>query len=998
MASKRYRIRNRLLEVIGEATEKELVARIAAGKFTGEEEVAAAPFDRWQKFASHPKFYDAFVQRLFKQEYHPPKGTQSIVSQSRSESAEEKGKTRQEVSQKEEQAEEPVSAKTHQHISPEAGHTIHQSEIDALFSEVKDEPESREKTRVQGKTDLILVDPPPSEMPLIPPERLEPLSALPKFGTDFDALARKKQQRKRWAIVGGVLVVLLILFRSSDPNPSLITDKPSKPDTGFASSSTPEERGKTLGEEAASLMAQDSQLFYQGAYDVLKEALAIDEKNPVLLGHLALAAVRLVHSKEQAEDRRDEIQSILRRARVSDPHSSELYRVEAILAQAADKLEDAKNFALKAAETDPVAADNLLLIGELHFGAGGFAEARNVLAEAVKADATRVRSRFYLALAAWEMGDVSGAHAEALEALKLNPLHPRTYLLLADIASRQNRIKEARGLYETCGRLAKFSTPDVPSRAFIRLGELYELAGNRADAQNAFQLAYYYSGGSNAAAKAKLKGVDTSDKTLKALAAQSEYQAGYFTEQGTGLLTQGKTEEALRFFQAAHLLAPKDGLALIQLGEVMEKTANSHEDFRRVMSYYQRAIDRDPTEAMGYIKLGLLESEQYYFDRAFKLLMQAQALAPESEKPYVALGKHYYKRQDYNEALNQFLRAAKINPSDSEILYYAGKLRLVYKKDGAREAQRFFNQAYTVDPRNYDALAEWLKLKVTGYDKNFAVKFVNNLIAAEPSNGMNYWVLGEVYAEAKEYRRAIGFYHKSLDIDNRQSKVRMSLAKALEAVGELDKAVAEFRLSSLLDRRNSEGFYRAADLLFQMKSYAQAEEVLKYLMNVTPNYPGVHRYLAKIHQLREQKDQAIENMLQEVANNPANYKFVLELAEMYIEYEKYDDAISQLKKITNLPPAGQAPEFKAEKIRAYLLLSRCYRAKSQPDSGEASIRLALALDPHDPELHRELGYVYYAMQRDKEGVREFEMYLERSPAARDAAVIKGLIKKMVIEE
>jgi regulator of sirC expression with transglutaminase-like and TPR domain len=62
------------------------------------------------------------------------------------------------------------------------------------------------------------------------------------------------------------------------------------------------------------------------------------------------------------------------------------------------------------------------------------------------------------------------------------------------------------------------------------------------------------------------------------------------------------------------------------------------------------------------------------------------------------------------------------------------------------------------------------------------------------------------------------------------------------------------------------------------------------------------------------------------------------------------------------------------------------------------VKLALSLDTNDPELHRELGYVYYSMQRDKEGVREFELYLERNPAAQDSTVIRGLIKKMVIEE
>ena len=56
------------------------------------------------------------------------------------------------------------------------------------------------------------------------------------------------------------------------------------------------------------------------------------------------------------------------------------------------------------------------------------------------------------------------------------------------------------------------------------------------------------------------------------------------------------------------------------------------------------------------------------------------------------------------------------------------------------------------------------------------------------------------------------------------------------------------------------------------------------------------------------------------------------------------------------------------------------------------------LDANDPELHRELGYVYYALQRDKEGVKAFNFYLSRNPAATDAETIRGLIQKMMIEE
>jgi predicted Zn-dependent protease len=339
-----------------------------------------------------------------------------------------------------------------------------------------------------------------------------------------------------------------------------------------------------------------------------------------------------------------------------------------------------------------------------------------------------------------------------------------------------------------------------------------------------------------------------------------------------------------------------------------------------------------------------------------------------------------------------------MNKSNAEIYFYAGKLRMMQRKNSLSESMRFFYEAYTLDSKQYDALVEWLKLKVENHEKTFAVKFLKNLILSDSGNANLYWAMGEVYAVNKEYRKAIENYHKSLDIDSRISKVRMSLGAALEAVGEFEKAVAEYRLAALLDKRNTEGFYKAADILYQMKSYAQAEEVLRYLIGVTPTYPGAHRYLSKISQIKNQKDAALESMKREVTNNPENYKYVLELAELYIEYDKFDQAIQELTKVSSLPSLKTHPEYRNEKIRAYLLLSRCFRTQNKLESAEGAIKLALEIDPSDPELHRELGFVYYSEQRDKEGAKAFEFYLERNPAARDAATIKGLIQRMMIEE
>src|SRR5690606_12847861 len=148
---------------------------------------------------------------------------------------------------------------------------------------------------------------------------------------------------------------------------------------------------------------------------------------------------------------------------------------------------------------------------------------------------------------------------------------------------------------------------------------------------------------------------------------------------------------------------------------------------------------------------------------------------------------------------------------------------------------------------------------------------------------------------------------------------------------------------------------------------------------------GAHRYLSKIHLLKNRDKEAILEMEKEVENNPQNYTYVLELAELYMHFKEWDKAVDMLSRVTNLPSPEKAPQFREQKMQAYLLLSKSFRAKRKPVSAEGAIRLALRIDPKNPELHRKLGYVYYAQQRDKEGVEAFEYFLKETPKARDTA-------------
>lgn len=1015
--AKTYRIRNRLHEVETGLSEKDLLRRITKGKITGDEEFSLPPYEKWKKLSSEPTFYDALLKRLYQADYAPAGGDGAEAEQEEpsreADSARDKA-TRQggDFPRADDQAEKDAgdedskrNQRTKQIGEEKAGATIHQSAIDELFSESARPKEVQLENTSGSRPGTGLVPVPieiaPDDTPPSNPLNMRiPQSEEPPEITE----KKRREKRRRLMFAGALVAVLVLLFQMGTPSKPSVEVAKKESDNVPASihelinaSSTKEEKIRRLVDEGDRLYENDTPLFYGGARDLFAEALAVNEGNAAVLGRFAESSARFLPYSPAPLEVETQAKEAIAKGRMTDPQASQFYRSEALIALFKKDFEGARKNIGLAADADPSNSENFLVRGEIAYAIGDIEQARTSFNEVVKANPYSVRAHWYLERIAMDQRDDKRATREALEALRINPIHADSYYDLAQIASEQNRLKEAKQLYKTCVALAKFGTRTTLAGAYYRLGLLQELSGEKDDAQKSFQLSFHFAPENKAILGDKIKGLDVSDKTTQELADSREYGWSYFSEQSESLVGEKKYKEALVFLRAASLLRPHDAMPLVRLGEVTEKLVSSYDDFQTVVSYYQRAIEKDPSASQAYVKLGLLESEQFNFDRAYKLLKQAEALAPEEADPYVALGKHYYRAKDYGAAIDQFSKAFKMNPYDSEILYYAGLLALLGRKEGQRDALNFFYRAYLLNPLNYDALVEWSKLKVARYEKNFALKFIKNLIEQDPKNANWYWVIGEIYAANKEFRRAVASYHQALDLDNRMSKVRMSLAKSLEAVGEFEAAIAEYRVASLVDRRNSEGFFRAADLLIQSRNVKDAEESLKYLVAVTPSYPGAHRALSQVYQAKNMPDQAIEEMKKEVTNNPLNVAFRLEYAELLMIFTKNEEAITELTEVANLPTLAK-PEAAYEKVRAYLLLSRAYRTLNQFESAEGTIHLALDIDANDPELHRELGYVYYGEQRPNEAVKAFEYYLNRNPAATDANTIRSLIRNSVIDE
>ncbi len=1039
--TKNFKVRNNRHAILGIYSEAEIIDRINRGKYQGSEEVSSEPFLNWQKLSSHPVFYDAFLKRLFIEQYRTPDGKEKnreSVSAPRIQESIEKSIKEADSKKLEEQIQATQQLEPGNH---ELGQPFPQlDEIDKLFLTDQPEKEDQEDQALKEAEQIfeqaessvamnlhevtennridrqILFD------PGLTSERLED-------GTQLES--EKSQKTRKRILVAGIALALsfLYLMGQSVPEPAqLPTGVTQEAELGFKTEELKESQLKreelvsALLDEASHFYDFDTPLHYSGAEMIFKEAVDLNRQDPAILAQWVLSKAHLIEQDPKNEKRILELNTLIRQGRELEPQLNAFYRAEAILAFAQKNIDLAVEKIGHAQESDPLDEETATLEAEFLNENGDRNTAYTKILNVVNKKPTKVRPYYVAALIALDSGDLENAEKFAAQALLINPMHANTHYVLGEVYLRNKKSGAAVAYFDLVTKLAPLASRRILADAHFALAKLLETQGNTSDSAKHNKLAFYFSNGLITGVNEKLGSEIPDIDSLKGLAKEQEYDSSFYSARAEEFINDGNSILGLEYLQVVRLLRPNEAAPLIKVAEVLEKLAVSYEKLKRIEVLYLRAIKKDPYYMDSYSKLAMIETEQYNFDSAYKLLSKAAELmgveglnslvstgcrdklsssssdAKDEYKVYLALGKHFFKRENYVCAATFLKQARTLSPVNADIFYYFGKLTELYNAEALPEAARYYFQAVSTDGTNYEALAGWAKVKTRIGEKNYVIKYLRALIENDSKNAYLYWALGETYSENQEYRRAITFYKKALDYNSRFSKARISMARALSAVGQTYQAINEYTYAASADRRNGIGFFEAAQLQTINKNYQDAELLVRALIEATPNYPGSHRLLSQIYQFQGRKDEALAEMIKEVENNPQNIKFLIELAEVYMKYQKFDKAVGVLSKVSNLPGEIKAPEFRADRTQAFLLLSRCYRELNRPESAEGVVKLALEIDSNDPELHREMGYVYLALQRFREGVKEFEIYLQRNPAGADVENLKKLIKTVVIEE
>ena len=161
-----------------------------------------------------------------------------------------------------------------------------------------------------------------------------------------------------------------------------------------------------------------------------------------------------------------------------------------------------------------------------------------------------------------------------------------------------------------------------------------------------------------------------------------------------------------------------------------------------------------------------------------------------NEKDLLSIGKSYFEKEEYKEAIKVLLELVKLNPNNEEGL---GILGASYFHNGqCEEAKKIALKLTELNPNNYDG---WASLGVSyfgngDYDK--AIEYLLKAIELNPKDFEGWDWLGASYFENGDYDKAIEYLLKAIELNPNDNYILYMLAYCYEEKRQYKEALKYF--------------------------------------------------------------------------------------------------------------------------------------------------------------------------------------------------------------
>jgi putative PEP-CTERM system TPR-repeat lipoprotein len=535
----------------------------------------------------------------------------------------------------------------------------------------------------------------------------------------------------------------------------------------------------------------------------------------------------------------------------------------------------------RALSAAPASVPALLLKGDLLAAQSRHDAAESAYRAAIDAAPRQIAPRLTLIVHLLNAASLEKASAEVAAMEEAAPRDPRTYYAKALVLVRQQQFPAAK---EAVLQVLKASPEHVPSLTLAGIAALN--TGALAEAESYLRKAVF---NAPQALGAKRLLVTTHLRMVKTDVALSEVQdllkvsqdAGSVALAGETHLARGDVAEAVRHYERAKALAPKDTAVLTRLGLVRFAAGEPE----RAIGELEAASAGDAKDYQADLALIANYLRKREADRALAAVQALERKQPENPMTYNLKGGALILKKDLAGARASFERALALQPAYMPAVNSLARLDLRGNDPGA--ARMRYQAFLDKDPNNEEALIGLAAvLRATGADSREIETWLRQAVAGNPASASAHGALISFYMRSRNFNAAVGAAQAAQAALPGDPRMVQAVGVTQLAVGETRQALASLTRLAELQPRSAEPLVLLAKAHMAARQPDDAIRALRGALALRPDLDVAQREIAAIYVATGRHEDALREAKAVQARRPKDaLGHVLE-GELYVAQQK----------------------------------------------------------------------------------------------------------------
>ena len=243
-----------------------------------------------------------------------------------------------------------------------------------------------------------------------------------------------------------------------------------------------------------------------------------------------------------------------------------------------------------------------------------------------------------------------------------------------------------------------------------------------------------------------------------------------------------------------------------------------------------------------------------------------------------------------------------------------------------------------------------------------AVQKLNLAVKADNRFSLAHSLLGEIYEQMQDYRRAAASYENAARLNPWSFRDYFSLGRVYQTMKEFALAVNAYRRAAQLRPDHLEANLNTAKCLYQIKDYNEALVYGKKAERINPDIGELHQLLGHLYDSQKDYEQAVRSYKRALEINGNDPAVMMSLAVAYLRTSRNEPARELLATVAQLQPDNSS-------ARQYL--GYCFLRLDDVNQAIVNYRKAVEINRDDWEAYRGLGVAYMltAIKDDDPGLK-----------------------------